>query len=157
MNVTRRQPEASPIRCIAELDKLLHEPSRLAILSALFRAPGGLGYTFTRHVIGKTQGSLATHLQKLEAAGLIEIHRRYLVRRQYARLYITDVGSAAIEDHWRTVWDLQRRLESWNPEDEDAGDLTQEHFEALPLKPPDASESGVSSGVDDQSYNEESK
>ena len=119
------------------LDKLLHEPSRLAILSALSRAPGGLGYTFTRHVLDTTQGSLATHLHKLEAAGLIEVHRRYLVRRQYARLYITNAGRTAIEDHWRTVWDLKRRLESWTPEDEGARDLTQEHFEALPLKPPD--------------------
>ena len=127
----------NPIRCIAELDKLLHEPTRLAILSALSRAPGGLGYTFTRHVLGKTQGNLATHLQKLEAAGLIEIHRRYIMRRQYSRIYITETGSAAVEDHWRELWDLHSRLERWTPAVEEGGDLTQEQFEALPLKPPD--------------------
>ena len=124
-----------PIKDIAELDKLIHEPRRFAVLNALARA-GNLGYTFLRHITGLSQGNLATHLRKLEEADFIEIRRRYIMRRQYSRIYITEAGRAALNRHWQSLRDLEEQMKNWLPSDEGELDLTQEAFEALPQERP---------------------
>jgi DNA-binding MarR family transcriptional regulator len=120
-----------PIRNLVELDKLVHEPRRFGIMNALNRT-GDLGLNTLRRITGLTQGNLATHLRKLEDAGLIEIRRRTILRRPYSRVFITDEGRAAITSHWQRLNDLEKEVARWLPADVSADDdLSSEEYAAL--------------------------
>src|ERR1700745_23276 len=57
----------------AELDPLIHVPTRLKIVATLAALPDGDTLSFTRlqDLIGLTPGNLIIHLRKLEDAGYI--------------------------------------------------------------------------------------
>ncbi|MFH3733518.1 transcriptional regulator, partial [Acinetobacter baumannii] len=54
----------------AELDRLIHERVRLAILSAL-AASGPLTFSELKEIVGTTDGNLSVHARKLEDAKYI--------------------------------------------------------------------------------------
>ena len=64
--------DQTPFAELAGVDRLVHDPSRLAILSALLGcAEADFQYLLT--VTGLSKGNLSSHLSKLEAGGLIRI------------------------------------------------------------------------------------
>ena len=54
------------------VDRLIHEPGRLAILTVLSSAASA-DFVFLRRATGLTAGNLSSHLGRLEEAGLVEI------------------------------------------------------------------------------------
>jgi len=58
------------------VDKLIHEPARLAAISIL-DAVESADFLYLQRATGLTKGNLSVHLQKLEEAGLIEIHKTF--------------------------------------------------------------------------------
>lgn len=104
---------ANPIQRLAELDKIVHEPGRFAILNALSGNVESADYAFLQHATGLTKSSLANHLAKLETAGLIEIKKLYVLRRPHTRVYVNDAGRAAVEDHWRCLEEIEEEIERW--------------------------------------------
>ena len=54
------------------LDRLIHEPGRLAILTVLSSVKAA-DFVFLHRTTGLTKGNLSRHLTKLEEAGLVEI------------------------------------------------------------------------------------
>lgn len=60
---------------IVGLDKIIHEPARLAILTALSSCISA-DFTFLQNLTGLTQGNLSGHLIRLEEAKLIEIEKK---------------------------------------------------------------------------------
>ena len=70
----------TPFEHLASVNRLVHEPARLAILTAL-SACDKADFVFLVNVTGLTKGNLSSHLSKLEQAGLVEIET---VRRQAA-------------------------------------------------------------------------
>jgi DNA-binding transcriptional ArsR family regulator len=65
-----------PIRSLAELDRLVHEPGRLAITSLLSAAEEA-DFLYLLNETGLTKGNLSSHLSKLEAAGYVSIEKAY--------------------------------------------------------------------------------
>jgi DNA-binding transcriptional ArsR family regulator len=61
---------------IAAVDKLIHEPARLAAMSIL-DAVESADFLYLQRATGLTKGNLSVHLQKLEEAGLIEIQKTF--------------------------------------------------------------------------------
>ncbi|MCY3022904.1 MAG: transcriptional regulator [Planctomycetota bacterium] len=57
---------------MVRLDPLIHERTRLAILTVLVMAPGGCSFSDLRDTLSLTDGNLTTHLRTLEEAGLVE-------------------------------------------------------------------------------------
>lgn len=120
-----------PVRELVELNKIVHEPRRFGILNALNKA-GDLGFIYLRRVTGLSQGNLVTHLRKLEDAGLIEIHKRTILRRPYSRVYITDAGREAFTNHWRRLKNLvDVEMEGWRPSDDPEVDFSGEEYASL--------------------------
>jgi len=62
----------TPFEHLAELNRLVHEPSRLAILTAL-SAYEKADFVFLLNVTRLTKGNLSSHLSKLEHGGLVAI------------------------------------------------------------------------------------
>jgi DNA-binding transcriptional ArsR family regulator len=61
---------------LASIDKLIHEPARLAAM-AILDAVESADFLYLQRATGLTKGNLSVHLQKLEEAGLIEIQKGF--------------------------------------------------------------------------------
>lgn len=75
------------------LEKVFHEPNRLAILSALCAA-GNKGLTFgeIRDECDLTDGNLSRHLKTLEEAGVVHIEKEFVGAKPRTTVFLTDSG-----------------------------------------------------------------
>ena len=76
----------------AELERLFHEPNRLAILSQLCGAPGGMSFTDLREACDLTDGNLSRHLKTLEDAGAVRIEKAFVRSRPRTTVFLSDSG-----------------------------------------------------------------
>jgi DNA-binding transcriptional ArsR family regulator len=81
------------------LDRLIHEPGRLAILTVLSSVRDA-DFVFLQRTTGLTKGNLSSHLTKLEDAGLVEIVKRFILRKPNTNVALTALGRDRIADHW---------------------------------------------------------
>ena len=73
------EPEADRLRNLTALDKTIHEPGRLAIVSYL-AVVAEADFLFLLDQTGLTRGNLSSHMGKLEAAGYIEVDKTFVER-----------------------------------------------------------------------------
>ena len=85
-------------RLCDELDPLLHERGRLAIVSALAAAPR-LTFSELRDAVGMTDGNLSVHLQKLEEKGYLTIDKQFVGRRPQTSCQLTRDGRQAFSNY----------------------------------------------------------
>ncbi len=104
----------TPFEQLAQLDRLVHDPARLAILTAL-SACERADFLFLQRVTGLTKGNLSSHLSKLEAAGLIEIEKRLKDHRTQTLARLSGAGREAVERYWQQMAALRERAASWRP------------------------------------------
>ena len=81
------------------LDRLIHEPGRLAILTVLSSVRDA-DFVFLQRATGLTKGNLSSHLSKLEDAGLVTIEKRFVGRRPNTGVALTTVGRERTARHW---------------------------------------------------------
>jgi len=92
-------------RLVEELDPILHERGRLAIVSALAAAPR-LTFTELRDALEMTDGNLSVHLQKLEEKGYVAIDKQFVGRRPQTSCQLTRQGRQAFQrylDHLEAI------------------------------------------------------
>jgi DNA-binding MarR family transcriptional regulator len=81
-------------RLFEDLDPLLHERGRLAIVSVL-AAVERLTFTELRDQLEMTDGNLSVHLTKLEAKGFVVIDKQFVGRKPQTTCRITPSGRKA--------------------------------------------------------------
>jgi DNA-binding transcriptional ArsR family regulator len=106
---------AEPFSELAELDKLVHEPARLAIMTAL-SACQGADFLFLQRLTGLNKGTLSSHLAKLETAGLVAITKRFIGKTPNTQVQLTEAGWGAIEHQWQTLERLRSEARHWHPD-----------------------------------------
>lgn len=84
------------VRRVAELDRLVHEPARLSILTLLFMLDSA-DFLYLQHETGLTRGNLSSHLSKLEEAGYIHIEKTYRGKVPLTLCRLTEKGKEAFE------------------------------------------------------------
>ena len=90
-----------------ELDRLIHEPARLLLVSNLAIVDeADFVYLSTR--TGLTAGNISSHMSRLEGAGYVRIEKSFAGRRPRTTYALTDVGRMAFERYRRKVDDLLR-------------------------------------------------
>ncbi len=89
------------------IDRLIHEPSRLAILTVLTSAKDA-DFVFLQRTTKLTNGNLSSHLSKLEAAGLVEIEKRFVGKRPNTSVALTKIGRERVAHHWQQLDELRR-------------------------------------------------
>ncbi len=99
---------------LANLDRLIHEPARLAILTAL-SACRKVDFLFLQRLTGLTKGNLSGHLMKLAEGGLVEIGKGYVGKIPNTSVQLTDAGRTAIERHWEQLAQLHSEATQWHP------------------------------------------
>jgi DNA-binding transcriptional ArsR family regulator len=100
------RPEAEPV-----LDRLIHEPGRLAILTVLSSVRDA-DFVFLQRATGLTKGNLSSHLSKLEEAGLVAIEKRFVRKKPNTNVALTAEGKRRIARHWEQLERLRSRSEA---------------------------------------------
>lgn len=103
---------------LAALDKLIHEPARLAIMTAL-SACESADFLFLRRLTGLSKGNLSSHLSKLEEAKLVQIEKQFIGKKPNTQVALTENGRLAINQHWQRLENLRSGAQSWAPEPEE--------------------------------------
>ena len=66
----------APFEELAALDRLVHEPARLSILTALASCESA-DFLYLQRLTGLSKGNLSSHLSKLEEAGLLVVTKQF--------------------------------------------------------------------------------
>ena len=91
---------STPFEHLQSFNRLVHEPSRLAILVAL-SACDKADFIFLLNITGLTKGNLSSHLSKLADAGLVEIEKTYDGRTPITYAKLTLEGKEALKEYWK--------------------------------------------------------
>ncbi|HYO00162.1 MAG TPA: transcriptional regulator [Actinomycetota bacterium] len=84
------------------LDRLIHEPGRLAIMTVLSSVKSA-DFVFLQRTTGLTKGNLSSHLTKLEEAGLVQIEKRFVLKKPNTNVELTSEGRRRITEHWNQL------------------------------------------------------
>jgi DNA-binding MarR family transcriptional regulator len=91
----RLHRRATP-RPLPELDRIIHERMRLAIVSALAANPS-LSFTELKGLLATTDGNLSVHARKLEDAGYVSLTKTFAGRVPKTEYRLTPEGRRAFE------------------------------------------------------------
>lgn len=106
---TLKNPRISEIA--TSLDRLLHDPMRLGIASAL-AAGGEMSFTDLKAALSATDGNLSVHARKLEDAGYVACEKSFAGRTPRTAFTLTASGRRALEkylDHMDAIIRAARR------------------------------------------------
>jgi DNA-binding MarR family transcriptional regulator len=84
------------------IDRLIHEPTRLMIMSQLYVVESA-DFLFLQHQLQMTPGNLSSHLSKLEAAEYVEIVKEFLDRKPHTALRLTKKGRDAFNKYRKNI------------------------------------------------------
>lgn len=99
---------------LAGIDKLIHEPARLAILTVLSSCISA-DFLFLQRLTGLTKGNLSSHLTKLEDAGLVSIQKTFVGKTPHTVIRLSESGQVAIKTHWEQLERLRDDARNWRP------------------------------------------
>jgi DNA-binding MarR family transcriptional regulator len=95
----RNAPGARPAEAAATaLDRLIHERTRLAIVSAL-AVNASLTFNELRQLLSVTDGNLSVHARKLEDAGYLSCTKSFAGRLPKTEFRLTASGRRALEKY----------------------------------------------------------
>ena len=81
-----------------QLDRVIHEKGRLAIMSMLAATPE-LSFTELRGALGMTDGNLTTHIRTLQEAGYISVTKSFQNNRPLTTCSLTPAGKKAFTSY----------------------------------------------------------
>ena len=81
-----------------DLNRLIHERSRLGILSAL-AVNEALSFNEIKGLLGLTDGSLSVHARKLEEAGYVACSKSFAGRLPHTEYRLTAAGRRALQEY----------------------------------------------------------
>jgi len=79
---------------VIEMDSLIHEPGRLAIMAHLYVLDSA-DYLFLKGQTGMSWGNLSSHLAKLEEAGYVEMLKKFVDKKPHTTVRLTKKGREA--------------------------------------------------------------
>ena len=88
--------EEESIISVSDIDKTIHEPARLLIISLLYVVEE-LNFLFLKRQTNLTDGNLSSHLSKLESKGYVNVKKLFKGKKPETRLSLTDEGRKAFE------------------------------------------------------------
>jgi len=82
----------------ANIDRLVHEPSRLTIMAHLYVVESA-DFLFLIRQTGMTWGNLSVHISKLEAAGYLHVRKEFLGKKPHTVVSLTKTGRVAFDNY----------------------------------------------------------
>jgi DNA-binding MarR family transcriptional regulator len=90
------------LRSLVDLDRIIHEPARMLILTIL-SAVESADFLFLQREAGLTKGNLSAHLSKLEEAGYIKVEKTFKGKLPLTICKLTTNGRRAFESYRRQL------------------------------------------------------
>lgn len=87
------------------INRVVHEPVRLAILKILASAKE-VDFNFLLTTLGLTKGNLATHINKLETTGLVDVKKEFHGKMPHTSYRITKKGRRQYQKYWQNIKEL---------------------------------------------------
>jgi DNA-binding MarR family transcriptional regulator len=81
-----------------EIDRVIHEKGRLAIMSML-AASAELSFTELREALEMTDGNLTTHIRTLQEAGYVSVTKSFHNKRPLTTCAMTAPGKKAFTNY----------------------------------------------------------
>ncbi len=100
---------------IVGLDKLIHEPARLSIMTILSTVESA-DFLALQRLTGLTSGNLSVHLSKLVDGKLISYEKKIVGKKTKTEVKITDQGQQALEKHWQQLENFRANVLKSKPE-----------------------------------------
>lgn len=89
---------STALQDLATLDRVIHEPARLAIMTVLY-ALGEADFLYLQRECGLTQGNLSSHLARLEEVGHVKIEKTFKGKYPLTICRLTSSGRRAFETY----------------------------------------------------------
>ena len=90
------------------LDRVIHEKGRLAIMSLLAASPE-LAFTELRDTLDMTDGNLTTHIRTLQEAGYVSVAKSYQNNRPLTTCSLTATGRKAFTEYINLLEQIVRQ------------------------------------------------
>jgi DNA-binding transcriptional ArsR family regulator len=84
------------LRTLSELDRVIHEPGRLMILTLLWPVKE-CDFLYLQNATEMNKGNLSSHLARLEEAGYLSIEKTYRGKVPMTLLRLTRPGRVAFD------------------------------------------------------------
>jgi DNA-binding MarR family transcriptional regulator len=91
-----------------EVDRLIHEPARLAILTVLSSCRSA-DFVFLHNVTGLSKGNLSVQISRLEEAQLVTVEKVIENKKTHTTVSLTKTGRSAIDRYWKTMDQIRKR------------------------------------------------
>jgi DNA-binding HxlR family transcriptional regulator len=101
----------SELQPIQDINRIIHEPARLIILSVL-NAVEEADFKFLSIATSLTKGNLSRQATQLEEAGYIQIHKHYKGKIPATSYRLTDSGKTAFALYWNQLATLGQQFQS---------------------------------------------
>jgi DNA-binding MarR family transcriptional regulator len=88
-----------------QLDRVIHEKGRLAIMSMLAASPE-LSFTELRDTLAMTDGNLTSHMRTLQEAGYVSVAKSYQNNRPLTTCTLTAAGKKAFTAYINLLEDI---------------------------------------------------
>jgi DNA-binding transcriptional ArsR family regulator len=102
---------ANEIKDILDFDRMIHEPSRLAIMAVL-SAVESADFKYLLNATGLTKGNLSAHLHKLEDGGYLTITKEFKGNYPHTTCALTRKGRKAFQAYRKQYLSLARQFEN---------------------------------------------
>ena len=86
------------IQVLTDINKLIHEPARLMIISLLYVVESA-DFLWIKGQTGLTDGNLSSHLSKLESAGYVTVEKSIKNKKTNTLLKLSKGGRKAFEEY----------------------------------------------------------
>jgi DNA-binding MarR family transcriptional regulator len=94
-----------------QLDRVIHEKGRLAIMSMLAATPE-LSFTEMRDSLSMTDGNLTTHIRTLQEAGYVAVAKSFQNNRPLTTCSLTSAGKKAFTNYINLLENIIQQTKS---------------------------------------------
>jgi DNA-binding HxlR family transcriptional regulator len=102
------------LTAIEKLDRIIHEPGRLWIMT-LLAATESLGFKELKAQLGMTDGNLCVHMRTLEESGYVSVHKSFVNRKPRTEYSLTPVGRQAFDAYIQTLKEIVEQSQPTPP------------------------------------------
>ena len=100
------------LRSLTELDRLIHEPARLLIVTILSTVESA-DFLFLQRETDLTKGNLSAHLSKLENAGYVNIEKTFKGKLPLTVCKLNEAGRKAFEGYRQQMQYFTKELKKY--------------------------------------------
>jgi DNA-binding transcriptional ArsR family regulator len=102
------------------LERIFHEPNRLAIMSALCAAREGLSFNDLKEACVLTDGNLNRHLKVLEESGAVRIQKKFIDAKPRTTILLSTTGLERFTQYLEALSEVLKKAKRAMPAERSA-------------------------------------